>query len=255
MIEISNLLKECSQQYANGHDVKMYDVILDKFKQDLIDALYRENGLKLTSYCGLDNLVKISNGIPRHFLMIMKHIFRWNTFYENDFSNETVSTEIQLLAIKDTVLWFMEDANKTDENTNYRYSIESICNFLRELRFSDLPPECSISTFEIKNVDFNLGLKKIITFLKQYSYIIKEDYGRRDKNSNVRNDMYQINGLLACWWELSISRRGIVKLSSDQLEKIFYYNRFEELKIMITNELLKYNVPFRKGNNVLELFD
>ena len=67
--------------------------------------------------------------------------------------------------------------------------------------------------------------------------------------------MYQINGLLACWWELSISRRGIVKLSSDQLEKIFYYNRFEELKIMITNELLKYNVPFRKGNNVLELFD
>lgn len=255
LIEISNLLKECSQQYANGHDVKMYDVILDKFKQDLIDALYRENGLKLTSYCGFDNLVKISNGIPRHFLMIMKHIFRWNTFYENDFSNETVSTEIQLLAIKDTVLWFMEDANKTDENTNYRYSIESICNFLRELRFSDLPPECSISTFEIKNVDFNLGLKKIITFLEQYSYIIKEDYGRRDKNSNVRNDMYQINGLLACWWELSISRRGIVKLSSDQLEKIFYYNRFEELKIMITNELLKYNVPFRKGNNVLELFD
>lgn len=255
LIEISTLLKECSQQYTNGHDVKMYDVILDKFKQDLIDALYRENGLKLTSYCGFDNLVKISNGIPRHFLMIMKHIFRWNTFYENDFSNDTVSTEIQLLAIKDTVLWFMEDANKTDENTNYRYSIESICNFLRELRFSDLPPECSISTFEIKNVDFNLGLKKIITFLEQYSYIIKEDYGRRDKNSNVRNDMYQINGLLACWWELSISRRGIVKFSSDQLEKIFYYNRAEELKILTTIELSKYNVPFRKGNNILELFD
>lgn len=255
LIEISHLLKECCQQYTNGHNVKMYDVILDKFKQDLIDALYRENGLKLTSYCGFDNLVKISNGIPRHFLMIMKHIFRWNTFYENDFSNDTVSTEIQLLAIKDTVLWFMEDANKTDENTNYRYSIESICNFLRELRFSDLPPECSISTFEIKNLDFNPGLKKIITFLEQYSYIIREDYGRRDKNSNARNDMYQINGLLACWWELSISRRGIVKLSNNQLENIFYNNKSEELKVMITNELLKYNVPFKKGNNLLELFD
>ncbi len=246
IFKLSKTLKKYTLQYLSEQYVEEYDKVLDKYKQDLIDALYRENRLKLDSYCGFDNLVRISNGIPRHFLMIMKHIYRWYDFYDE--SRNTISTEIQLLAIRDTVQWFLEDANTGNASLNFKYSIERLCNYLREIRFSDLPPECSISTIEIDDFKYYPDLEEIFSFLEQYSYFIKIDVGRRDKNSNQRKDTYQVNGLLACWWELSISRRGILKINENNLKSILAPQDESEYKKIIRQELLKYNIPFTTTN-------
>ncbi|WEK69475.1 MAG: hypothetical protein P0Y62_16770 [Candidatus Chryseobacterium colombiense] len=253
LFELSKNLKRDTKKYLQGESIEDYDSVLDKYKQDLIDALYRENSLKITSYCGFDNLVRISNGIPRHFLMIMKHIFRWNNFYENNSYKDTIKTDIQLLAIKDTVLWFLEDANTRNSLYNFKDCIERLCNYLRELRYSDLPPECSISTIELESSNLKLDVKEIIDFLEQYSYLIKIESGRRDKNSNQRNDIFQVNGLISCLWELAIARRGIVKISESNLE-IILTNSGEELKRFSKSELIKYNIPFKHSNELPSLF-
>lgn len=245
----------CNKYYSDKSENDHFKVI-DKFKNDLIDNLARENGEKIRSYIGFDNLIKISNGIPRHFLIIMKHIFKWNDYFDNKTfkSSNKINSETQLNAINDTAKWFIEDARIPGENgNNTRDCIERLCDYLRELRFSDTPPECSISSFSIKSKYLPTEISKTLEFLEQYSYIIRVS-SRRDKNGNSRNITFQINGLIAAQWELSLSRRGIIDFNSNNIKSIFSPIDDNEFKTMLSSELVKYNAPF-KVSNTLTLFD
>ncbi len=257
LLASENIAIACSKYSLHKVENEHFRV-LQKFKYDILDALARENGEKIRTTIGFDNIIKISNGIPRHVLIIMKHIFKWNEYYElSTFKSikSKISAESQLNAIKDTAKWFIEDARiPGDEGSIAKDSIERLCDYLRELRFSDVPPECSISTFSIKSKFVPTEISKIINFLEQYSYII-EVGERRDKNSNSRYSTYQLNGLLAVEWELSISRRGIVDLNSIEMKSIFSPDNENEFKSMLNNEKNKYNAPFFSDNILPTLFD
>ncbi|CAC9973711.1 ORC-CDC6 family AAA ATPase [Flavobacterium panici] len=246
-----NISIACSKYWLHKVENEHYRII-QKFKYDILDVLARENGEKIRSVIGFDNIVKISNGIPRHVLIIMKHIFKWNEYFEmKTFKSKDlkISAQSQLNAIKDTTKWFVEDARiPGDDGSIAKDSIERLCDYLRELRFSDIPPECSISTFSLKSKLIPAEISRIINFLEQYSYII-EVGERRDKNTNSRYSTYQINGLLAVEWELSISRRGIVDLNSKELQTIFAPDSDNEFKSMIQSEKNKYNAPFADNTN------
>lgn len=258
---ISESLKikiECLKYHKQEQKNSSHGKILDKYKNDIIDYLYRENGLKPESQIGFVNLVRISNGIPRHFLIIMKHIYRWSEFYEKNIFRNTfdkIDAKSQSMSISDAALWFLEDAKVPGKNGNkMKDSIERLCDYLRELRFSDLPPECSISSFSINTKVITSDITEIIDFLEQYSYIIKVDQGRRDKNLNSRNQTYQINGLIAVEWELSLARRGIVDLSYIEMKGIFYPDSEKEYKSMRGKTLSKYNAPFSSEFDQPSLF-
>lgn len=260
LINESILIKDaCRDFYKNPKIRGEHAKVLDKYKNDLLDALFRENNIKIKTYTGLDNLIRISNGIPRHFLTIMKHLYRWNDFDEKQiFSSidNKISLESQINAINDTANWFFEEAKIPDDKGNKVISsIERLCDYLRELRFSDLPPECSISSFSIDAKVLPKEIIEIIDFLEQYSYIIKISTGRRDKNLKNRNQTYQINGLLAVEWELSLSRRGIVGLNSNEVHKIFVPVKDEDFRAMRSESLLKYNAPFSSKSDSPTLFD
>lgn len=251
-----NISISCNKYYYNKSENDHFNVI-QKFRYDLIDNLARENGEKIKTNIGFDNLVKVSSGIPRHFLIIMKHIFKWNDYYDNKTFKSPkikINIETQLNAINDTAKWFIEDARIPGETgNNTKECIERLCDYLRELRFSDIPPECSISTFSIKSKQLPPEIFSVLAFLEQYSYIIKVS-SRRDKNANSRNITYQINGLLAAQWELSLSRRGIVDFDSNNIKAIFSPIDDNEFKTMLSSELIKYNAPF-KVNHSPTLFD
>jgi hypothetical protein len=108
---------------------------------------------------------------------------------------------------------------------------------------------------EIDDLKFFPDLEKVFSFLEQYSYFIKIDDGRRDKNSNQRKDTYQANGLLSCWWELSIARRGILRINEGTLKAILLPQDEIEYKKSIRQELLKYNIPFTLSNSLSDNSD
>lgn len=260
LIEASEEIKLSCLEYFNSKNEGKHHNVIDKHKRDIIDALYRESSQKIPTYAGFENLIKISNGIPRHFLITMKHIFRWNEFYDInifDIKNENkISVESQLNALADTTNWFIEDSRHPGKDGNkIKECIFRLCDFLRELRFSDTPPECSISTISIQTKVLPKEISEILDFLEQYSYLIKLDTGRRDKNKNSRNITFQINGLLASEWELSISRRGIVDLNFLEIKDIFFPDNEDVYKKFIYSTKSKYNAPF--GNNIvtISLFD
>jgi len=246
LISASEKISVSCIKYYNERIENEHFKILDKFKYDLLDNLARENGEKVVSNVGFDNLVKMSSGIPRHFLIIMKHIFKWNDYFDKStFKSTKINIETQLNAINDTAKWFIEDARiPGDEGNNVKDSLERLCDYLRELRFSDIPPECSISSFSIKSKHIPPSIQRTLDFLEQYSYIIRVS-SRRDKNSNSRNITFQINGLIATYWELSLSRRGIIDLNVNNTRSIFAPNNDNDFKNTLTQELLKYNAPFK----------
>jgi len=261
-----NLVKEsviintlCKSYYKNPNKDSHHGRLLNKHRLDIIDALQRENNLKVESYIGFNNLIRVSNGIPRHFLIIMKHIYRWNEYLERRSFislDEKISSSTQLNAINDTSSWFVEDAKIPGNNGNQiKDCIERLCDYMRELRFSSLPPECSISSFSIDSKVIPSEIDEIINFLEQYSYIIKIDSGRRNKNLNSRNHTYQINGLLSAQWELSLARRGIVDFNLAEITAIFMPKDDRDYKNVRSKNLLKYNVPFSSKSSNPSLFD
>lgn len=260
LIDASKYIKDgCIKFHSNNSVENEHSKILGKFKQDLIDILLRENNFRVNSYIGFDNLVKISNGIPRHFLITIRHIYRWNEFKGKktfDSKNNKIDSETQLNALNDTANWFFEDASIQGEgNFKIQDCIERLCDYLRELRFSDTPPECSISSFSVNSKVIPKKIEEVLTFLEHYSYIIKIDIGRRNKNNNTRYLTYQINGILAFQWELSLARRGIVNLDLYDTKTIFFPENEKDYKKFISHTTNKYKAPF--NNNIINpsLFD
>ena len=123
------------------------------------------------------------------------------------------------------------------------------------LRFSDAPPECSISTFSINLKVVPDRINEIIEHLDKYSYLIRISSGRIDKNLNTRLKTYQINGLLAFEWELSLARRGVISLDSDEAKAILLPDKDSEYKELKSLKRVKYNAPFSHQISLPTLFE
>jgi hypothetical protein len=260
LMDSSKFIKDSCIIYHNDNSIENdHSRILDKYKYDLIDALLRENKFRINTYIGFNNLVKISNGIPRHFLITIRHIYRWNEFKGKqtfDSKENRIDSETQLNALNDTANWFFEDASISgEEDYKIKDCIERLCDYLRELRFSDTPPECSISSFSINSKVIPKKIERILTFLEQYSYILKIDTGRRNKNYNSRSLTYQVNGLLAFQWELSLARRGVINLDLKDAKTIFFPEDDREYLSFINGTSNKYKAPFNNSIINPTLFD
>lgn len=246
---------ECLEYFGNGDNkgATQHHKVLDKYKNDIIDQVYRELNLPVL-YLGLPAYIKMSCGIPRHLLIILKHIYRWSVFNgENPFVNgNRLSTSSQMRGLNEATSWFLNDARIPGrEGKDVQLSINRLGIFLQALRFSDLPPECSISSFAIKTSVAHEEINKIIDYMERYSYLI-EVKSRRDKNSNRKDITYQINGLLAPEWELSIHRRGIVSFTELDMKAIFEPEDESEFKRFLATKIGNYNAPFYQQPTLFE---
>jgi hypothetical protein len=230
--------------------------VLNKYKRDIIDMLARETREDIPYY-GFEEFIKMSSGTPRNLLNILKHSYKWTYFNKakEAFRETTVDFDAQTKGIKDTIDWFFED-NRTPVRQNGKpfECVERIGKFLRELKYSDIPPECSINIFGLNLEDLSNEARDIFNFLEQYSYIIKTKKDRRDKNSNDKYRTYYINGIIAPNWELSLSKRGIVILSREEAESIFNLSMSEKFEKILTSKKQKYNAPFGQSNETPDLF-
>jgi hypothetical protein len=258
LIQSSIEIKESALEYLkNPKDNNPHKKVLDKYKNDIIDMLARE-AREDVPYYGFEEFIKMSSGTPRNLLNILKHSYKWIYFNKakEAFRDTTIDFEAQTKGIKDTIDWFFED-NRTPVRQDGKpfECVERIGKFLRDLKYSDAPPECSINIFGLNMEDLSNEARDIFNFLEQYSYIIKTENDRRDKNSNDKYRTYYINGIIAPYWELSLNKRGIVILSQEEAESIFNLNMSDKFEKILTNKRQKYNAPFPKQyDNSLDLF-
>ncbi len=242
---------ECENFTVNGEgEIKK---ILDKFKNDIIDQLHRETR-QILPYYGLSKLIKMSSGNPRHLLIMLKHIYRWSIFNdEKPFSGAVISSSSQQKGVLDAKNWFFE--NEKGNGSRGRIMIDvinKIGQLLQVARFSDTPPECSLSTFSIRSSFVNPEIRAVLDNLERSSYVIKNE-GSREKNSDLKTLDFQIAGMLAPQWELALYRRGRLQIEEDEVQAIFSKGN---LDILLKNRELRYNAPFDSSNyNGKTLFD
>lgn len=226
----------------------MHEIVLQKFKKDIVDKLARECRESIPYY-GFSEFVEMSCGTPRNLLNILKNSFKWSFFIsakEPFKANSTISQEAQAKGIHDTIDWFFED-NRIPSINNYKTvdCIYRLGDFLRDLKYSDVPPECSINLFGLNYEDLSSVARETLDTLVRYSYLIEVNE-RRDKNSNNKKKTFIINYTIAPYWELSISKRGVVFFTKSEAENIFNLDLAEEFTQISKKKMQIYNSPFNK---------
>lgn len=251
--EISLNIKKDSLKYKpeSKNEDNPQVTVLNKFRRDIIDMLARETREDIP-YCGFDDFVKMSSGTPRNLLNLLKHSYKWTYFNEakEAFRNKTkIKLDAQVKGIKDTIDWFFED-NRIPIKKNGKLvdCVDRLGKFLRELKYSDIPPECSINIFGLNIENLSVEARNTFNFLEKYSYIIKSEEDRRDKNSNDKYRTYNINGTIIPHWELSLAKRGIVILSTEEAENIFNLSQVDKFEEILRKRKQRYNAPFSQSS-------
>lgn len=247
LLDISKEIKQLDIQYSSDSNIIGNDIniVLEKYKIDMIDQLSREASIEIESYINIESYIKMSSGAPRNFINIIKEAYDYEYHVANKTpftDNNKISITSQLKSIKRVSEWFT-NANRIPYNNydkiNPLLFLTRLGDFLRKLRFSNIPPECSINLF---SVDETFYIEQQILFKKllDYSFIVDSN-DRRDKNESRKNYTFFINGTLSPSYDLAISRRGVVKLNYNILNALVENN-----ESLLKDKIQQYNAPFEQ---------
>lgn len=214
--------------------------IFEHWAKDLLAQLLRECGQK-QEYIGLDTFIEMSRGLPRNLLIILKHVFRWAIFKdEKPFLGGKISIDAQREGVKEASEWFFRDARMVGKDgVLLRESINRLAEFFKEHRFSDKPTECSLCAFSVAESRVSEEGQHILQLAEKWSLLLPITAGQKDRNARRVDQKYQINSMLAPYWDIPIYRRGAVALSPKEADAIFSpssisieeYNRIKAARI------------------------
>lgn len=244
VLEDAKAIREQAVKYVNGEKETDIAGYLSYYRHDMIDSIARLANIRIPYY-GLDTLIELSCGTPRTILRLLKHAFSrqyFNTGKAPFEKGQVLKAEAQQIGIDNTNAWFFEENRVPGDIIGVKDVVKRLGNFLQSLRFSDLPPQCSINIFSVPD-GLSEEAQTTINTLVLYSYLIDQDERRR-KNSDNKAHVYRLNSILLPKWELSLEKRGNVELTKEDAEVIFNPSRCEEYDKHIKNKLTAYNFPF-----------
>ena len=180
-------------------------------------------------YNGMDDLMFMSEGMPRNFLQVLKRMYDWSTqLEENPFENpefSTFSLETQRKAISESADWFFDDVRECEERNKLMSAINRLGEIMRINHFSDKPKECSWIAFSVDFTSISEEAQKMLTMATEYSFLIGIEQPAKDKNhSGNQRKSFQLNKILCPRWDLPLGRRGTKQLKADEIELIFNAN-------------------------------
>ena len=195
--------------------------IISHFDSDILAQLHRDHQQRVP-YAGFGTIVELSQGITRNLLVDLKHIFRRSRFAgEEPFAGGVISIQSQSDGVRDGASWFWEDAQPPSGALKVRDSIESVAVLFRTVRYSDSPSECDLCAFSVPLDTLTSDSRRTLQVAENWSYLIRVNEGRRNKNSDKVDALYQLGPMLAPRWEVSEHRRGSIELTTDLANAMF----------------------------------
>ena len=160
--------------------------------------------------------------------------------------NNTLSIESQQAGIEGAYAWFYEENRIPNDDAGVTDMVRRLGKFLQNVRFSDLPPQCSIDIFSVNEDGLSPEARKSIQTLLMYSYLVPHGK-RRKKNLDNKVSVYKLNSILIPQWELSLEKRGNVELNDADAEMIFNPEKVGEYEQYLKDKLKTYNFPFAQS--------
>lgn len=241
-------------------EISFFDKIKDKRKKDLIAQLCYENGeiSKNIEHTGIDSFISRSQSNPRNLLMLlMKSIEFSNLKNDKPLTNDGIITvENQYFAVYDTAKWFYESIEVTGEDAKKLYnSLYFLTEILKINRYCDKPTETNVFGFNVSLDDLTVNSKTQIKLLEKYSVIISDKKGRKEKNSSIIENRYNLNKILCPLWGLPITKRGVLDFNEETSNIIFDFERKDFFDNLYKNINKKLNAPFVYIDNVEQTVD
>lgn len=226
--DLENVIQEINDEYKRFKmgSSKVFDEIVDKRKKDFIAQICQENKQpnKNIEHSGIESFIERSQGNPRNFLMIlMKCIEIASIKHEKPLESDgVVSLESQFQALYSTAEWFYKTIEIKGEEAKRMYdSLQFLSDILKLYRYCDKPTETSVFLFNVTPEKLSEKSKNQIKEMETYSIIIKEEQGRKEKNSSREENRYMLNRTLCPLWGLPIKKRGVLDLNEELGNLIF----------------------------------
>jgi hypothetical protein len=218
--------------------------LLNHFRADLLAQLRREHG-RPQEYSGFSTIVDLADGNARNFVNIMKSVVSWSEFMGLDISlGHEIPVEAQRRAVLDTADWFYSDAQVVGRASDRaRVGLERLCEFFEKLRFSDKPVESSLSAFNVDLDALSRESRVAVEAAADWSLLVERS-SRKDRNEARRTATYQVNRMLAPRWSLPIARRGVIDLSTDEVDAMFATEDRDAFEGVLSRRLARMNAPF-----------
>jgi hypothetical protein len=207
------------------------------WRGDLLAQVLRDTHRPIVRV-GWDSLVRMSFGFPRHLLVLLKHVFGWAAFRGELEQGRRVSLESQRAGIKDASEWFFNDARAGGEDGQLLIrGVSRLAEWMREIRMSDKPGHVDLCTISVDQTDISDQSKRFLDLATKWSMLVPVRGGRHERNSNRIDLKLQLNPMLAPRWDLSISRRGDLKISREDFDLICAADSNEDVSARIRSRV------------------
>jgi hypothetical protein len=232
---------------SGGRKPSTYFSAYQHFSGDMLAQLTRETSHKVR-YLGIDTFIRMSSGLPRNLLIILKNAYDWAIFNDEEpFAGKPISIESQERAVVESCSWFFEEARPEQNAEQVQRSVDRLAILFREIRYSDKPSECSLSTFSCPSQDIDETSKLSLRLAEDWSMLIRHVRGQKDRNSQRVDQKYQLSPMLAPRWNLPISRRGALALTAEEVNLIFGRAAEADFVKMKEGRIQRMNAPFKGG--------
>ena len=247
LVKDAKWIHEEEEKYLSKESVKDNAIAkhLSYYRRDIIDDIARRANLRIPYY-GMDTLMDLSCGTPRTLLRLLKQAFSKQYFNTGKVPFEKgkhLLVEAQQSGIESAGDWFFEENRIPNDDAGVTEVVTRLGGYLQRLRFSELPPQCSINIFSVQEENMSAESLLSLRTLELYSYLVPHK-DRRKKNADNKVSTYKLNSILAPRFELALEARANVELSKEEAEIIFNPLRKDEYEDFVRNKLKNYNFPF-----------
>jgi hypothetical protein len=245
VLEAARYARENATAFIKGTRGGKFDEFVSKYKGDMIAQLLRENGQKQI-YAGLPDFIRMSEGLPRTLITILKHVYDWSIYLgEEPFRGGKVSIRAQERGVIEAAEWFLDQMlMEGDDGVRVRSSIERLAQLFRTNRFADKPVETSLIAFSVDESQMSEEARRILLLAQNTSLIINIPRGQRERNSEQITSKLELNVMLAPRWDLPIARRGVVSFTPAEGNVVFEYDNRQAFESLVKNWESKMSAPF-----------
>lgn len=210
-----------------------YRTKLGHFKADLIAQMTRDNRLRQT-YVGIDTFVRMSEGLPRAFITLLKQTYDWSVLQrEQPFINGRISLEAQRRGAVSAAEWLYNSMTKAgSDGPKILSAADRLGQLFRLHRFADKPIESSLVGFSVKESNANGEARHVLSVARSRSFLVNVFGRQRDRDSSDPTTKLQLNRMLSPRCDLPTSRRGIVPFSASEVNAIFRAEQASEFEAM-----------------------
>ena len=203
-------------------------------------------------YAGIDAFIDMSGSSPRNLLVILKNIYRWALFNgERPFVDDPISIQAQRAGVLESAHWFYRDAKPLGiDGQDVHDAIHRLGEFMRKLRFADKLVECSLSSFSADLTACTPRARELVELARLWALLVRVEIGQKERNSGLVEEKFQLNRMLAPIWNLPIARRGVVRLSTDEINAVFDPEVSSTFNGVVERRLQRMTPPFDRQSRL-----